>query len=100
MVYVPFDFVVNGTTLAAGNYFVKADTSDHLMPILNADTGATAVAFTKNETLQGGRIHETSSLVFAEKNGLHILHQVRIRGDDRTYDLMHGANLPELLATR
>jgi hypothetical protein len=100
--YVPFDFVVNGTALPAGNYVVRTYSSGKVLMIQNKDKPAyVKVALNNDYSLREPKaIHESSKLVFALINGQHVLHQVCIAGDNHTHDIIHGNDVAELIATR
>ena len=99
---VPFDFVVNGATLPAGDYQIityglgnvvliqNVDNPDHKMIVQNRD-----VVLSPN-----GTILKDTKLVFVLNNGQHVLHQVDVAGDDHIHDIVHSADVVELVATR
>ncbi len=98
---VPFDFVVNGTTLPAGDYVVSTYTSGHLLMIQNKDMPeyVKVVSNTNVALHDPNAIHRSSKLVFRLNNGQHVLHQIYITGDDHAHDIVHGNDVAELVAT-
>ena len=100
-VYVPFNFVVNNTSLPAGNYMVSTYTSGRLIMIQNEDKPEyVKVASNINVALQDPTaVHKSSKLVFRLNNGQHVLHQIYITGDDHAHDIVHGNDVAELVPT-
>jgi hypothetical protein len=95
----PFNFIVSGTTLPAGHYFVKTSSNLQTLILQNADTGQSAIANNNNIILteKPQNTHETSKVVFyPDSNGRQVLHQIMIVGDDHTHDLIHDSSVPEL----
>jgi hypothetical protein len=98
---VPFDFVVNGTTLPAGTYLVRTYNTGHMLMIQNEDKPDYVKYVNNNHILlKSGITQESSNLVFLLEKGQHVLHQVRIEGDNHTHDILHGNDVVELVATR
>ncbi len=99
---VPFDFVVNGTTLPAGTYLVRTfmGTEKALM-IQNRDKPEYGKYVSNNDVmLFAGKTHDSTRLVFAVDNGQHVLHQITLEGDNHTHDIVHGHDVAELVANR
>ena len=95
---VPFDFVVSGTTLPAGTYVVKTFT-DAVLMIQNRDNGEYSKILTNtNFSLSPSSTREGTGLVFVLTDGQHVLHQIRLAGDEHTHDIIHGNDVPELVA--
>jgi hypothetical protein len=95
---VPFDFVVSGTTLPAGNYVVKTYTEAVLM-IQNRDNPEYSKMLTNTDfSLSPSSTRQGTSLVFVRTDGQHVLHQIRFAGDNHTHDIVHGSDVPELVA--
>ena len=46
------------------------------------------------------RIQKETKLIFVLNNGQHVLHQIGIAGDNHIHDIIHGADVVELVATR
>jgi hypothetical protein len=98
---VPFDFIVNGAPLPAGDYRImtygignmlliqNVDKPDHKMIVHNRD-----VVLSPN-----GTILKDTKLIFLLNNGQHVLHQVGVAGDDHIHDIVHSADVVELVAT-
>lgn len=95
--YVPFDFVVNDTTLPAGNYVVSTHGSGNMLMIQNKDNPEYVKIATNTyySNPNPNAAHEDSKLVFGLNNGQHNLHQVRIAGDMRTHDISHADDIAE-----
>ena len=100
-VNVPFDFVVNHTTLPAGEYVVSANTDGHRLIIQNKTEPKYAIFVANNNILLNqSEIQNKSKMVFAVNDGLHILHHVYLAGDNHTHDIVHGSDVTELARTR
>jgi len=98
--YVPFDFVVNDTTLPAGNYVVSTYDIERVLLIKNRENGEYAT-YVRNVDLSKWPSHESSQLVFALNGKVqHVLHQIRLEGDNHTHDIIHGNEVAELVANR
>ena len=99
---VPFNFVVNGTTLPAGDYRIMTysvgnslliqniDNPDHKMLVQNRN-----VVLNPDKTIQ-----KDTKLVFLLKDGQHVLHQIAAAEDNHIHDLVHGDDVVELVAAR
>lgn len=95
---VPFDFVVSGTTLPAGTYVVKTYT-DAVLIIQNRDNGEYSKFLTNTDfSLSPSSTREGTSLVFLLTNGQHVLHQIRFQNEEHSHDIIHGNDVPELVA--
>lgn len=100
-VNVPFDFVVNHTTLPAGQYVVSANTDGHRFIIQNQTHSKYAVFVANNNiSLNDSEITDNSKMVFSLRDGEHVLHQIYLRGDDHTHDILHARDVTELAPTR
>ncbi len=100
---VPFDFIVNGTTLPSGSYVVRTYTPGNTLMVQNVDTGQSVISNNNNIMLPGNpdKIHETTKVVFGlNSDGRQVLHQICITGDDHTHDLIHGSEVTELVSSR
>jgi hypothetical protein len=98
---VPFDFVVNGTTLPAGAYVVRTYSTGHALVIQNQDNPEyAAIVSNNNMTVGPYKTHNGATLVFSLNNGQHVLHQIRLEGDNHTHDIIHGNDVAELVASR
>lgn len=99
---VPFNFVVNRTTLPAGDYQIMTNSAASALLIRNVDNlDRTVLVLNRNVVLNPDeRNQKESKLVFVLNNGQHVLHQIRIAGDDHIHDIIHGADVVELVATR
>jgi hypothetical protein len=95
---VPFDFVVNETTLPAGNYAVWSDFDNQVLTISNTATGAQVFALINSFEVQPAT--GESKLVFRRDGYTHVLHQVQRAGDTHTHDLVHRADVIELAGNR
>ena len=96
---VPFDFVVNRTTLPQGNYVITAYETGHMLMIQNTEQPEyVAVVLNNNVAMnpQTSRVH--TKMIFLMSNGQHVLHQISF--DDHTHDIIHGKDVAELVATR
>jgi hypothetical protein len=99
--YVPFDFIVNGTSLPAGHYIISTYESNFVLMIQNRDNPEYAkVVSNRNIGLNAGVTHESSKLIFGLSNGRQVLHQISITDDDHTHDIVHGNDVAELVASR
>lgn len=95
---VPFDFVVNDTTLPAGTYIVKTHTTGYALMIQNRDHPEHSTMVNNNIILLAPRTtHDSAKLVFSLNNGEHVLHQVKLQGDDHSHDIIHGTDVAELV---
>ena len=101
---VPFNFVVNRTTLPAGDYRIMTISvgSANALLIRNVDNpDRTVFVLNTNVVLNPDeRIQKETKLIFVLNNGQHVLHQISIAGDDHVLDIIHGADVVELVATR
>lgn len=98
---VPFDFLVNGTTFPAGTYVVQTYTTGHALMIRNRDNPEYSTIVTNNNVMLAPyTAHDGANLVFGLNGGQRVLHQIRLDGDDHTHDIMHGNDVPELVAKR
>ena len=98
---VPFDFVVNGTTLPAGTYAVRTYISGPGLMIQNRDKGEySTIVHTIDVSLSPSSTREGTSFMFLFKNGQHVLHQIRLQGDNHTHGIIHGNGVPELVPQR
>ena len=99
--YVPFDFVVNGQTLPAGNYAVRTHDTGRRLLIQNIDNPEYATILANNDVwLSPSARPERGNLIFSLNNGQHVLHQIYIAGNNHTHDIVHGNEVAELVATR
>ncbi len=99
---VPFDFVVNGTTLPSGSYVVRTYMLGNTLMVQNVDTGQSVIS-NNNIMLTGNpdKIHETTKVVFGlNSDGRQVLHQISITGDDHAHDLTHDQSVTELVPSR
>ena len=100
-VNVPFDFVVNHTTLPAGEYVVSANNDGYRFIIQNKTEPKYGVfVVNNNRRMYRSEIQDQSRMVFALTNGHHVLHQIYLQGDDHTHDIVHGSDVIELARTR
>jgi hypothetical protein len=98
---VPFDFVVNGTTFPAGTYVVQTYFDGHRVMIQNRDNPEySTIVSNNNVMLAPYKAHDAANFVFGLNNGQHVLHQIRLEGDDHTHDIIHGSDVAELVASR
>lgn len=96
----PFEFLVSGTALPAGQYAVRTSGTGRVIMVQNVDTGQSAFAQNHNVMLAPNTSHETTKVVFAmDQDGRQVLHQVSVVADDHTHDLIHGQDVPELVRT-
>ncbi|HET7212533.1 MAG TPA: hypothetical protein VFL79_03005 [Terriglobia bacterium] len=99
--YVPFDFVVNGQTLPAGNYAVRTHDMGRRLLIQNLDEPEYVTTVTNNNIWLSPSVRpERSNFIFNLNNGQHVLHQIYIASNDHTHDIFHGNEVAELVATR
>lgn len=98
---VTFDFVVNGTTFPKGEYIVSAPSDGHRFLIQNK-TQPQYATFVLNTDLPltSYKVHNQTKMVFVRTNGQHVLHQIYLEGDNHTHDIIHGADVIELVPTR
>lgn len=99
---VPFDFVVKGTTLPAGDYRIMTYGAGNSLLIQNIDDPDQAVVMHNRNIMLNpdGAILEDTKLVFVLSDGQHVLHQIGVADDNHIHDIVHGANVVELVATR
>jgi hypothetical protein len=98
---VPFDFVVNGTTLPKGEYVVSAPSDGRKLLIQNKnDPQYSTYVLNTDVPLGIHKTHSEAKMVFVRTNGQHVLHQISVTGDNHTHDIVHGADVIELVATR
>jgi hypothetical protein len=99
---VPFEFVVNGTTLPAGDYRIMTYGIGNAVLIQNVDNpDRKMIVQNRNVVLSpNGTILKDTKLIFALNNGQHVLHQIGVADDDHIHDMVHSADVVELVATR
>ena len=97
-VNVPFSFLVNETTLPAGNYAVWSDFDNQVLTITNTATGAQVFALINSFDVQPAT--SQSKLVFRRDGYTHVLHQVQRAGDNHMHKLLHRADVIELSENR
>jgi hypothetical protein len=98
---VPFDFVVNGTTLPKGEYVVSTTSDGRKLLIQNKNEPRyVAVVLNKDVLLGPYKTHSEAKMEFVRTNGQHVLHQISVTGDNHTHDIIHAADVIELVATR
>ena len=98
---VPFNFVVNGTMLPAGPYRIVMYLGNCLL-IQNIDNpNHEIIVQNTNVLLNPDKTMLTETkLIFVLNNGQHVLHRIGIVGDNHMHDIIHGADVVELVATR
>ena len=97
-VNVPFSFVVNDSTLPAGNYAFWSDFDNQVLTITNTATGAQVCALINSFEVQPAA--GQSKLVFRRDGYTHVLHQVQRAGDNHTHNLVHRSDVMELAENR
>jgi len=98
---VPFDFIVNGTTLPAGEYRIMTYLGNSLLIQNTNNPEYEVVVQNRNVVLNPDRtIQKDSKLIFVLNNGQHVLHRIAIADDNHIHDILHGADVVELVATR
>ena len=98
---VSFDFVVNGTTLPAGTYIVQTYRTGDALMIQNRDNAKYSTIVSNNDIMLAPyNTHDGMNLVFSLNNGQHVLHQIRLEGDNHTHDIIHGNDVADLVASR
>ena len=99
---VPFNFVVNGRTLSAGNYRIMTYSVANALLIQNVDNpGRRVFVLNRNVVVNPDEgIQKETKLLFVLNNGQHVLHQIGFAGDNHIHDIIHGADVVELMATR
>ena len=101
MTDVPFDFVVNGTTLPAGTYLVRTFTSGKALMIQNRDEPEYVKTVSNNDImLPLDEFNGSTGLIFVFDNGQHVLHRIRLENDNHIHDIIHGNDAVELAETR
>jgi hypothetical protein len=96
---VPFDFVVNGTTLPAGTYVVRTYMGTERALMIQNRNKPGYVQFVSNNDilLPLGATHDSTGFVFALDKAQHVLHQIYLEGDNHTHDIIHGTDVAELV---
>ena len=98
---VPFDFVVNHTTLPAGKYVVSVNTDGRRLIIQNKTEPRYGIFLVNNNiSVAESQIQNQSKMVFAINDGKHVLHQVYLAGDNHIHDILHRNDVIELAPTR
>lgn len=98
---VPFSFIVNGTTLPAGDYRIITYLGKVLLIQNMNNPEYKALVHNRNVVLNpDGTIQKDTKLIFVLNNGQHVLHRIAIADDDHIHDIIHGADVVELVATR
>jgi len=98
---VPFDFVVNDTMLPAGTYDVSFYTTGHTLMMQNRNMPRYVTIAINTQTMYPlGDRHEDTRFVFGVSNGQHVLHQIKLAGDDHTHDIVHRSDVAELIPNR
>ncbi len=77
-VKVPFDFVVDGHKLPAGDYSIEPDSQNGLLIIQGYGTGRVASVFTTPSGSWNGS--SSPSLLFSETGGSRVLSRVQFAG--------------------
>lgn len=98
---VPFNFVVNGTALPAGDYRIMMQLGNSLL-IQNVDKpDHQIIVQNRNVVLNPDKaIQKDTKLIFLLKDGQHVLHQIAVVDDRHIHDIIHGDDVVELVATR
>ena len=87
---VPFDFVANDTSLAAGHYTVMS-VSPSILAFKNQDSLNTTWVLVR--TSNPNAACEGTKLTFARDDDQIVLHRVCREGDYRFFDLLHGSDV-------
>lgn len=70
-----------------------------LIMIQNRDNREHSKIVTNNEiTLSASSTREGTSFLFLLSNGQRVLHQIRLENDNHSHDIIHGNDVPELVA--
>jgi hypothetical protein len=97
-VKVPFDFVVNGKVLPAGEYVLVRH--GFVWLIQNVETRVSAIVGTRNIILNPpDSTSPETKLVFVADAGQHVLHQIWLDGVNYVHDLVHDNEVVELPGT-
>jgi len=98
---VPFDFVVNGATLPAGEYRITTYSTGNSLLIQNTQAPDQKVVLqNRNILLNPGTFQKDTKLIFFFNNGQHVLHQISLVDDNHIHDIIHGSDVVEMVATR
>ena len=86
---VPFDFIVGGTSLPAGEYTIESiNSTDKLLLIRSADGNGKAM--TLSHSVISRRPTEKSELIFSQYGGEYFLAQIWTAGNDAGRELPTG----------
>jgi len=96
---VPFNFVVNGTTLPAGDYQIMLCGTNSLSIQNINKPDYEAFVLNRNVVLNGQTFQKDTKLIFTLNNGQHVLHRIAVANDDHIHDIVHGDDVVELVAT-
>ena len=77
---VPFDFVVSGKTLPAGEYEIKSDAKSAFLLVTNTASGHTSMVLVQSP--DGGTPADRSKLVFHRYGKAYFLRTVAMAGND------------------
>lgn len=97
-VNVPFDFVVNGTTLPGGEYSVQGLTIGNAISIRKADNTAKALAL--GTRCESRKTSEETKLVFHRYGNRYFLAQVWMAGDSTGQELPKSRLETEIAQSR
>ena len=92
---MPFEFVVAGQTLPAGDYTVISDPATSTMKLINQGTNQVVAIFTSEDRRSN---NAGSRLIFVKEGKRHVLHQFWKEGDGHGHDVVHGIDVVELRA--
>lgn len=97
---VPFDFIVSGTTLPAGDYRIMTyqGTWFAIQNIQSPDN----VVMVQNTNFfsSPGPVQKETKLTFLLNDRQHVLHRIAIARENHVHDLIHGDDVVELIANR
>ena len=98
---VPFDFVVNDTLFAKGDYIVSTRDDGSWLLIQNSTRPEYSAYVHNTDVFSSQYLHKEGKLIFIRTNGQNVLHQVALRGDNHIHDVIHHGHDPiELVARR
>ena len=95
---IPFEFIVADTHMPAGQYTIKSNPHTMRLTVINKETQQKAFMFTRD--VQKLTADEHTVLLFQRDGDRHVLHQVWGENEAHGHDIMHGADVIELIKTK
>jgi hypothetical protein len=91
---VPFDFIVDQTTLSSGQYTLETLSPDRVLLIRGSD--GKAIAMVVSNGIESTKPAEHSKLVFQRYGGRYFLSQIWVQGNNAGHQLRKSAREREM----